>query len=309
MGVSGLSETRQPHWRIGWAQRHGAVQAPCGFDRFSYSWRDIDGQKFHNSRGAPFSKEGYGPGDVLGFEIVLPQRVTSRVLPIQTRGTHVSVVAQGNTFIAEKQKLSTPELFEAVPGSKIICYKNGVCQGVMFEDINCGTYYPAISLYNHAQVVANFGPTFKFPPPNKECRPISAAAAYTHAALSLAESIARVVNTRDVPAQKKEVREKLLDSGKVDTASACASSGSGSASSGSTATTSTATAATAAGDLGEGEALDDMKPPPYHPRMALSARKKFRAFLLRQRVFIDQETFETLPSRLQPRTTPDTHYI
>ena len=32
------------------------LQAPCGFDRFSYSWRDKDGFKFHNSRGSPYSQ-------------------------------------------------------------------------------------------------------------------------------------------------------------------------------------------------------------------------------------------------------------
>ena len=31
----------------------GNLQGPCGYDAFSYSWRDIDGSAFHKSNG-PF---------------------------------------------------------------------------------------------------------------------------------------------------------------------------------------------------------------------------------------------------------------
>jgi len=34
----------------------------------------------------------------------------------------------------------------------MIMYKNGECQGVAFENIYGGTYYPAISLYKTATV-------------------------------------------------------------------------------------------------------------------------------------------------------------
>lgn len=50
----------------------GNLQAPCGYDRFSYSWRAKKGTVFHESLGKHFSK-GYGKGDVLGFFIQLPQ--------------------------------------------------------------------------------------------------------------------------------------------------------------------------------------------------------------------------------------------
>ena len=33
-------------------------------------------------------QEGYGPGDVLGFAIHLPQRASTRVLPVQTQRSH-----------------------------------------------------------------------------------------------------------------------------------------------------------------------------------------------------------------------------
>ncbi len=42
--VPGLPE---PHVRLGIAQKHGNLQGPCGLDAFSYSWRDVEGSKFH----------------------------------------------------------------------------------------------------------------------------------------------------------------------------------------------------------------------------------------------------------------------
>ena len=63
-------------------------------------------------------------------------------------------------------------------------FKNGVCQGVAYNDIYKGTYYPAVSIYKNAsvnifckrlwlnvlinfyfktQALINFGPKFRFP--------------------------------------------------------------------------------------------------------------------------------------------------
>ena len=57
----------------------------------------------------------------------------------------------------------------AYAGSKICYFKNGVSQGLAFEDILGGRYYPAGSLYTmpnkHNCVVRfNFGPNFNFFP-------------------------------------------------------------------------------------------------------------------------------------------------
>ena len=49
-------------------------------------------------------------------------------------------------------------------GSKITFFKNGVSQGVAFENLFGGDYYPAVSLYRGGRVSANFGPIFKFVP-------------------------------------------------------------------------------------------------------------------------------------------------
>lgn len=50
----------------------GNLQAPCGYDKFSYSWRSRKGTRFHQSRGKHYTEEGYSTGDVLGFYIYLP---------------------------------------------------------------------------------------------------------------------------------------------------------------------------------------------------------------------------------------------
>lgn len=53
-------------------------------------------------------------------------------------------------------------------GSQIIFFKNGVCQGVAFTDVNGGAYYPALSLHKSSTVSVNFGPNFKFAPSTSE---------------------------------------------------------------------------------------------------------------------------------------------
>jgi len=57
--------------------------------------------------------------------------------------------------------------------SKILFFKNGVCQGEAFTDINDGTYYPCISVFKSATVSVNFGPNFKYPPEGYDYNPVS----------------------------------------------------------------------------------------------------------------------------------------
>ncbi|KAA3676207.1 Set1/Ash2 histone methyltransferase complex subunit ASH2, partial [Paragonimus westermani] len=58
--------------RIGWSQMLGNLQAPCGYDKFSYSWRSRFGTVFHDSRGRHFAETGYKKDDVVGCMIHLP---------------------------------------------------------------------------------------------------------------------------------------------------------------------------------------------------------------------------------------------
>lgn len=51
-------------FRIGWSQISGDLQGPCGFDQFSYSYRDSPGTVFHKASGQhevpTLYNEGYG---------------------------------------------------------------------------------------------------------------------------------------------------------------------------------------------------------------------------------------------------------
>ena len=50
------------HTRIGWSQISGDLQAPCGYDIFSYSYRDSPGTLFHNSRPVKDVADSYFSG-------------------------------------------------------------------------------------------------------------------------------------------------------------------------------------------------------------------------------------------------------
>lgn len=59
----------------------GNLQAPLGYDKFSYSWRSKKGTRFHQSIGKNYSSS-YGQGDTLGFFIELPDETeTAKALP------------------------------------------------------------------------------------------------------------------------------------------------------------------------------------------------------------------------------------
>ncbi|XP_016423152.1 set1/Ash2 histone methyltransferase complex subunit ASH2-like [Sinocyclocheilus rhinocerous] len=57
--------------------------------------------------------------------------------------------------------------------SRIIFFKNGVNQGVAYEDLFEGMYFPAISLYKSCTVSVNFGPHFRYSPKDIKFQPMS----------------------------------------------------------------------------------------------------------------------------------------
>ncbi|KAM0514189.1 hypothetical protein ACHAPE_007026 [Trichoderma viride] len=62
------------HVRMGWARREASLDAPVGFDAYSYGIRDVAGEKVFMSRPKEFFPPGEGirEGDVIGLEIQLP---------------------------------------------------------------------------------------------------------------------------------------------------------------------------------------------------------------------------------------------
>lgn len=71
---------------------------------------------------------------------------------------------KSHLYYEDKDKITEAlKNLKTVPGSKILFFKNGKSQGIAFENINGGAYYPAISIYKNATVSVNFGPSFKYP--------------------------------------------------------------------------------------------------------------------------------------------------
>ncbi|XP_036154569.1 set1/Ash2 histone methyltransferase complex subunit ASH2 isoform X5 [Myotis myotis] len=151
----------------------GNLQAPLGYDKFSYSWRSKKGTKFHQSIGKHYSS-GYGQGDVLGFYINLPEDTeTAKSLP-DTYKDKALIKFKSYLYFEEKDFVDKAEKsLKQTPHSEIIFYKNGVNQGVAYKDIFEGVYFPAISLYKSCTVSINFGPCFKYPPKDLTYRPMS----------------------------------------------------------------------------------------------------------------------------------------
>ncbi|XP_074618385.1 set1/Ash2 histone methyltransferase complex subunit ASH2-like isoform X2 [Acropora palmata] len=160
--------------RIGWSQLYGNLQAPLGYDKFSYSWRSKKGTRFHESRGKHFS-DGFTNGDVVGFFISLPEndRKPATFLP-PTYKDKALIKFKNHLYFEEKDLVDKAEKsLKPLPESQIKFYKNGVCQGVAWQDIYEGTYYPAVSLYKNATITLNFGPDFQFPPTDEDFQPMS----------------------------------------------------------------------------------------------------------------------------------------
>lgn len=154
--------------RLGWGQDYANLQAPLGYDKFGYSWRSKKGTKFHESHGKHYSNGGYGEGDTIGFMIYLSQNNTTKLVP-NTYKDRPLVKFKSHLYYEEKDNVQEKlKSLVTLPGSKIINFKNGEYNGVAFQDIYQGSYYPSLSLHRNITVSVNFGPNFKYPPSKKE---------------------------------------------------------------------------------------------------------------------------------------------
>lgn len=193
--------------RIGWSQLYGNLQAPLGYDKFSYSWRSKKGTRFHESRGKHYS-DGYATGDVVGFFISLPlnNRHPAEFLP-PTFKDKALIKFKSHLYFEEKDLVDKAEKsLKPSPGSQIKFYKNGVCQGVAWQDVYEGTYYPAVSLYKNATVTLNFGPDFKFPPKDEDFQPMS----YKAVEFAVEQSLSDLLYLVDSPERPVPLPEKIL---------------------------------------------------------------------------------------------------
>lgn len=87
-----------PHVRLGWARREAPLNAPVGFDAYSYGLRDTTGQRVLLSRPLPYG-DAFRAGDVVGMYIHIPplskpalsdvrdpRHIRRRRIPIRYRG-------------------------------------------------------------------------------------------------------------------------------------------------------------------------------------------------------------------------------
>jgi len=186
--------------RLGWSLSLGNLQAPCGYDKFSYSWRSRKGTAFHQSKGHHYHDGGYAQGDVLGFYISLPKPQDPSLLLPHTYKERPLVKFKSHLYFEDKDNVSdTEKALRPATHSKMIMFKNGKCAGVAFSDVWEGTYYPSLSLYKNCVLTANFGPKFKYPPKNLDYKPMSSAAEVAHAEYALADIVYHVENEDNIP--------------------------------------------------------------------------------------------------------------
>lgn len=76
---------------------------------------------------------------------------------------------KSHLYYEDKDKVSdTLKNLKVHPMSQIYFFKNGKCQGLAFENIYSGAYYPSISIHKGATVSLNFGSNVKYPEILKE---------------------------------------------------------------------------------------------------------------------------------------------
>lgn len=170
------------HVRLGWSMRTGDLQAPVGYDRWSFAVRDIGGSKIHCSkREDRWGGEEFGPGDVVGCAISLVPGGTGGGVGdacdggSDGGGTHpASSTGTGPANASDSNKNINPQQPQGVQ-NHIRFFKNGHPMGEFVISkgrreggsafvVPDGVYYPAISLYMGASVQVNFGPNFVCPP-------------------------------------------------------------------------------------------------------------------------------------------------
>ncbi|KAJ2851613.1 transcription factor, contains a PHD finger motif [Coemansia brasiliensis] len=155
--------------RIGWSQISGELQAPCGYDVFSYSVRAKPCTRFHAAIGSPYGEE-FGPGDTLGVLIYLPSLDDDEKQDLADRKWRPGERYRQFTYSrpeAQRPYHADSELppLPVLSGSELVYFKNGKCLGPAFQKLYLGKYYPAISSYMGGKVKVNLGPEFKFPLP------------------------------------------------------------------------------------------------------------------------------------------------
>ena len=163
------------HVRLGWSMRTGDLQAPVGYDKWSYAVRDINGSKIHCSkRDDHWGGEDFAPGDVIGCAIYLSGNSDGASTSGDANNNGNNAASNDKDAPSSTTNKDTP-LSGSATTNHLRFFKNGYPMGnfviskgkreggVAFH-IPEGVYYPAISLYMGASVKVNFGPHFIYQP-------------------------------------------------------------------------------------------------------------------------------------------------
>ncbi|PBP15805.1 Ash2-trithorax family protein [Diplocarpon rosae] len=95
------NECANGHVRMGWARREATLDAPVGYDAYSYGLRDVAGQKVFMSRPKDFfpNNEDIREGDIIGLEINLPSESLHRKVVDGHYNPAVDLEDEGNVGI------------------------------------------------------------------------------------------------------------------------------------------------------------------------------------------------------------------
>lgn len=140
-------------YRLGWATKKAPLQAPVGYDRWSYGYRDAGGSAVHASRRVDGYGDEFGPGDVIGCMIVFGDD--------GVEDTFADAPDPDTTEPPDAEGLDPAALHTS---NYVRFFKNGVDQGVAFRRIPPGTYFPAVSVFRGGSATADFGPDFAVAP-------------------------------------------------------------------------------------------------------------------------------------------------
>lgn len=165
-------ESSGGHVRIGWARREATLDAPVGFDAYSYGLRDVAGQKVFMSRPKDFFIKGddIREGDVIGLEINLPSETLHRKVVEGHFNKAVDFKDEGNSifdiapiirdrvpirfkthlYFEQIDYQTTKELEELMNPSPVISSTGGV--GASGEHPDPSHTYPSLRTLPHSSI-------------------------------------------------------------------------------------------------------------------------------------------------------------
>jgi SPRY domain len=150
------------HVRLGWSMRTADLQAPVGYDKWSYAIRSVNGALIHNSqRRDHWGGEPFGDYDVIGCCIQFAPATTTTTT---TAAAAVTTAADNNNTLSSSSSNMIRFFKNGNCLGKFVIVKGKLDGGTAFTDLSPGTYYPAVSCYLGGAVRANFGPYWICPP-------------------------------------------------------------------------------------------------------------------------------------------------